>query len=178
MYRQLCNIVNLGRTLYGHLLLCRAPWSLRYWEEHAACWSPSCASHHTTWHCCLSPAQESLGTGYWVVLGCSAVPGERCPRAGTPNGLCGSQHMLYHYGHSSMAAWLWATSCGGIQHTYHTTLDMCRYDQMLISPISITNCRSKWHNWSSRYLKKSVYLTSKETSPWRKDLHVCLEEPE
>lgn len=88
--------------------------------------------------CCLSPAHKSLGAGYCVVLGCSAVPGERCPRAWRDNGPCGSQHMLYHYLYSSMAAWLWATSCHGTQHAYPTPLGTCRYDQMLISPIPIT----------------------------------------
>lgn len=122
----------------GHLLSCRAPSSLGYWEEHAACWSPSHASHHAAWHCCLSPAHESLCAGYCVMLGCWAVPGGRCPRAWRDNGLYGSQHMLCHYVPSSTAAWLWATSCRGTQHTHHATLGMCRYNQILISPISIT----------------------------------------
>lgn len=63
---------------------------------------------------------------------------------------------------------VWATS----GHSHRTALGMCPCGQMLNSPISVTNCPSKWHKQSSQQLKQSVHLTSEEVVPVLK-MSVC-----
>lgn len=54
---------------------------------------------------------------------------------------------------------------GNSNQNHHTAPGMCQWGQMLNSPISITNCHSKWHKESSQQLEQSVLRITKEVVP-------------